>query len=152
MPSLRRFSFVVLPLVLFSGCRKSAASGSHEALVKEAIVSARNTASSLNSVADAASAEQAVNVLQREAQNLQTLRQRQAELGRASSSERDRVKQHSQDVIASSKAMVQASSSVAEKIKGNHFPPELAKRIATASQEYGKAMTDFWTQTKPLFD
>src|SRR6266567_1877765 len=102
---IQRFWVVVPAVALLGGCRKSPPPGqsqTHETLVKEAIVSMQDSASSLNRVTDATSAEQAVKVLQRQTQNLQSLRQRLAELGGASSSERARVKQHSQAVIAAS--------------------------------------------------
>jgi hypothetical protein len=105
----------------------------------------RNAASSLNSVTDAASAEQAVKILQREAQDLQSLRQRQAELGRASSSERDRIKQHSQE-------MTRASAAVVGKIQAGQFPPDLAQRLAAALKDYGQSMEDFGRQVTPLFE
>ena len=52
MPCVRKFWIVLLPVALLGGCRKSAQSQTHEALVKEVIVSVRNSASSLNSVTD----------------------------------------------------------------------------------------------------
>jgi hypothetical protein len=149
---LRSFWIAVLPVALLGGCRKSAQTESHEALVKEAIVSMRNTASSLNNATDATSAEQAVKVVQRETQNLQTLRQRLAGLGKASSSERERVKRHSQDMIAASDALSQAVAAAVGKIQAGRLPPELGRRLAATTHDYGKAMVDYGHQTTPLFE
>ncbi len=152
MPTLRKFWIVVLPVAMLGGCRKSAPSQDHEALVKEAIASARTTASSLNGVMDAASAEQTIKVLQREAENLKSLRQKLAGLGGASDPARRRAKKHSQDIIAASEQMVQASGAVVGKIQAGKFPPDLAKRLATASADYGQAMADFWQQAASLLE
>ena len=152
MPRLRMFWIALLPLTLLSGCRKSAQNQSHEALVKEAIVSMRNTASALNGVTDAASAARAIEVLQRESQNLQSLRKRLADLGTATGLIRGRVKQHSQDMIAATQQMTQASATVVGKIQAGQFPPDLAQRLAKASMDYGQSMVDFSEQAVPLFE
>jgi hypothetical protein len=114
MQWLRQYWIAVLTIALLNGCRKGdskqpppappaaaapSPTQSHEMLVKEAIASMRNAASALNGVADAASAEKTVTILKRETQNLKLLHQRLTDLGRASGSERERVKQHSQDNI-----------------------------------------------------
>lgn len=157
-----RFLIVLLSVVLLGGCRKSVPtqppsvipdqSQTHEWLVKEAILSMRKTASSLNGVNDATSAEQAVKVLQDETQNLQSLRQRLTTMDKAAGPERDRVKQHSQDMIDASQKMKQASSTMVGKIKAGQFPRDLAQQLAAASVDYGKAMADFGQQATPLFE
>jgi len=155
MRRLQKFWIVVPAVALLGGCRKSAAPGqsqTHETLVKEAIASMRDAASSMNRVTDPASAEQAVKVLQREAQNLQSLRQRLTGLGSASSPERDRVKQHSQAMIAASQGMQQAAAAVVGKIRAGQLPPDLAQRLAAASRDYGQSMVDFGQQATPLFE
>jgi hypothetical protein len=109
----------------------------------------RHTASNLNRVTDAASAERAVKVLRRETQNLQALRQ---QLGSASRAERDRVQQHSQDMIAASEETKQAVTAVVAKIQAGQFPPDVAQRLRAACHDYGNAMVDFGKQATPLFE
>lgn len=150
MPRIRLFWIVVFLLTSLGGCRKT--TQSHDVLVKEAIASMRKSASSLNEVKDVASAEQTIKVLQQETQTLKSLQKRLGELGAASSSGRTRVKQHSDDMIAASQQMVQASSAVVAKIQAGQFLPELANRLAAASRDYGQSMADFSQQAIPLFE
>jgi hypothetical protein len=124
----------------------------HEAVVAEAINSMRTTAASLNRVADPTSAERAIADVKRESQNLQSLRQQVTRLGKASASEKGRVQQHSQEMTGASQGMVQASSGVVKKIQAGQFSAYLAKRLASASEEYGQAMVDFGKQATPLFE
>jgi hypothetical protein len=158
---VRRLGIVVLSVALLGGCRKPAdtqppaAPGegqTHEALVEGAVASMRHAASSLNRVTDAASAERAAKVLRRETQNLQALRRQLAKLGSASRAERDRVQQHSQDMIAASEEMKQAVAAVVGKIQAGRFPPDVAERLRAACHDYGNAMVDFGKQATPLFE
>jgi hypothetical protein len=154
MRSLPWLGVVVTLVVVTGGCRKPANQGEkHETLVKEAIASMGTAADSLDRVKDAASAEEAVTVLNREANNLDSLRERLTRLGKAPPAEKDRFnKQDSQAMIAASRRMTQSASTLIGKIQGGQFTVNLANRLREASDRYGKAMTDFAKAVGPLYE
>jgi hypothetical protein len=156
MRSASIFWIMVTFAVLVIGCRKHAGTqgrgDSHEPLVKEAIATMGTAADNLDRVKDPASAEEAVNVLNREADRLDSLRERLTRLGKASRTEQDRFnKQDSQSMITASRRMKESASALIGKLKAGKFTTNLADRLRGASDRYAKAMTDFAGAVGPLY-
>ncbi|HLW67260.1 MAG TPA: hypothetical protein VKS79_18240 [Gemmataceae bacterium] len=151
---------LTLLLLLSGGCKRANVGGvsgdtaakTHASIVKAAIESIQKATASLNQVNDANSATKATTVLQNETSNLQRLKQDLAALGSASSAEKQRVKQHSQDMIKESQAVQQAVANVVRMIQQGQFPKDVATNLANAGSAFGQAMADFGQQATPLFD
>ncbi len=153
---ISRFAWVLLlalALPPLAGCKKSSASGqTHESVVVAAVASMQAIADALKSVRDAASAKQATDVLNREIKNLRRLRQSLVDLGSATKAQRERVKQHSDKIVAASRAVTQSSQAVIGQVQAGQVPRETATPLLEASKEYGEAMSEFADQAKPLLN
>lgn len=124
----------------------------HEAVVREAVASMRRAAEAMDKAIDTASAEQAVSVVNREAQNLQRLRRRLAELGQPSRNQVARVKQLSPEIFNGAQAVTNGTAAALGRIQAGRFDRDLSIRLATASQDFGQAMVDFSQQARKHFD
>lgn len=143
--------FLVVSVLI--GCSKSGSSKrTHEDVVKDAVSSMKTVADSMNGVRDAASAQRAEETIRKETNHMQQLKDELAALGQPSSRDKERVKKHSQEVIDASKRIPQATAATMAIIQSGQLPHDTGTRLATAINQYGKAVEEFGKQAGRFFD
>jgi hypothetical protein len=148
---------MLVVLAMTAGCRKSAsprsdAKPTHESIVTAVIQNMKNTATSLNRVVDAKSAEQAATEVSREAQNLLQLGQQLVALGKASAADRQTIKKLNDQVTAAANEVRQAVGRMTGAVQSGRLPPSTTERLIAAGKQYGNAMLDFGQKAGPILD
>jgi hypothetical protein len=111
----------------------------------------RDVSANLNGVRDRDSAERAAAAVRREAEGLRRLRGELVALGPAPAPERGSAKRHSDAILGASQEALRASQAALAAVQGGGVPREVAANLLAASDDYGRAMTDFRQQFRSLF-
>jgi hypothetical protein len=110
----------------------------------------RNTASAFYRARDAQSGEQTATNVEEETRKLLSCRNCLAALGTASKTQKDMARKHAPKIHDAFQDLMHAITEISTRIQQGKFPPELAKRLASAGNSYQKAMAEFGEQTNPL--
>ncbi|MFL5245940.1 MAG: hypothetical protein ACJ8FY_28045 [Gemmataceae bacterium] len=149
---IRHASLIAILLLLGLGCAKSDDKRTHEKVFNEAIVCVRNGEEACKSVRDGPSTKSAATALSQEAKRLQELRKEMLALGSPSKTQKARVHERESAMVQASQDIMRAVSSATSVVQSGRIPADAAANWASASMEFGQAMTDFGNNLTQLFD
>jgi predicted RNA-binding Zn-ribbon protein involved in translation (DUF1610 family) len=125
----------------------------HENIAQEAGDNMRRAASAVEGlIADARSAEQVIDTIERETEGMSNLRSQLEALGRASEADRQKIRRQNRHIIDASNQWVKVIKMFQAKLDRGHLPPDIAQRTRAAILAYGQAGEAFGLLAQKCWD